>query len=295
MCEWIHRAQICVLTILILAATSAAEDEDEQPASPGSAVWDASVPRELRADRLNSWHGGSAIDVAPESDVLPSPPAEILQVSFEETRSRSLPLAVPELAPAETSDLTETKPVEEKIETEVQPAESQAAAQSKAVNPNGDAVPEWKGKQFPPPLDLGDLVGRLVVGTGIVLGLAVIAVLVIRKWMGPMANLKPTPSRRLNPVESLALPNRNSLQLVELDGRAILVGMNAAGLQTIVPLEKSFAEQLAAADEPNEMHAAEVEADSDERPAAMLDVERGHSGWTEKAAAFLAAKINPQT
>lgn len=287
--EWIHRAQLCVLTILILAATSAAEDDDAQRENAGSAVWDAAAPRELRADRLNSWHGGSAIDVTADSETPPPFAAdEILQTSFEETPSPSAPLAVPELAPTVAVDLSEAEPL---TGTAVQSAETPPAAEA----PNGDAIPEWKGQQYPAPLDLGDLVGRLVVGTGIVLGLAVIAVLVIRKWMGPMANLKPTPSRRLQHVESLALPNRNSLQLVELDGRAILVGMNAAGLQTIVPLEKSFAEQLAAADEPNEMDAVEVEADSDERPAVMLDVEREHSGWTEKAAAFLAAKINPQT
>lgn len=293
--EWIHRAQLCVLTIFILTATSGAEDERAQRESSGSALWDASVPRESRADRLNSWHGGSAIDLAAESEAPPPLPFDgVLQASFEEIQSLAVPLAKTELALSVTGDLAETKAVEARSETAVHPAETKIAAQANAAVSKGDSVPEWKGQQYPAPLDLGDLVGRLIIGTGIVLGLAVIAVLVIRKWMGPMANLKPTPSRRLKHVESLALPNRNSLQLVELDGRTILVGMNAAGLQTIVPLEKSFAEQLAAADG-TMTDTGEAEADSNETPASRVEVEREHSGWTEKAAAFLASKMNPQT
>jgi flagellar biogenesis protein FliO len=85
---------------------------------------------------------------------------------------------------------------------------------------------------------------RLLAGTVLVLGLAVASILGMRRWLQ-----RQTPAgqgqREMNLVETLPLGNRCSLHLVYLGKRQILIGVDGAGVKTIVPLAKAFEEVLA--------------------------------------------------
>lgn len=298
--EWIHRATASLFMIAVLIPCRSGRAEE--PAHPGfpEPGLDTSAPRKLVSETL--WDGGASTF------------ADHLRTELESSAAPVKSIAEIELASFETADTAEPlqtaagvlpgQPPRKANRRELSTTASSDTASSDIAAggiATGESIPDWEGRQRPQALDLGDLVGRLMIATGIVLAVAVICVLILRKWMGPVANLKTAPAQRLRHVETLALPQRASLQLVELDGRPILIGMNAAGLQTITPVERSFSESLnaigedgveegleASMDETGEMTA--VDSDSSREPARP---ETASVSWTEKAAAFLNSRLTP--
>lgn len=288
--EWIHLVSWMLSVVTLSAGHAAAGEESPRiETDQTSQVFDASAPRESRSDQLESWHSGNAADLAGRlreqlAQAASSVEAisDIQLASFEQAQIKKSEAAATPIPAAAGNKATATD-VEK-------PAVTVDAASS-------DSIPEWAGSEPPAALDLGDLLGRLGIATGIVLAIAVVSVLAIRKWMGPAVGLRPTSTQRLRHVESLALPMRASIQLVELDGKPILIGMNAAGLQTITPVERSFAESLnslneedatekSSAGEPmTEMASTEDRTKSESDTAA--------ASWTDKAAVFLSSHLTP--
>jgi flagellar biogenesis protein FliO len=85
---------------------------------------------------------------------------------------------------------------------------------------------------------------RLAAGTMVVLGLSVASIWGMRHWLQPRAGAGGG-QRALRLIETLHLGSRCSLHLVHLGKREILVGMDGAGIKTVVPLSKPFDDVLA--------------------------------------------------
>ncbi len=92
----------------------------------------------------------------------------------------------------------------------------------------------------PEPFDLGAIVFRLVLGSAGVLAACVVSLWAARRWLRNRSALG-TGSGKMQLIESLALPNRCSVQLIQVDNRKLLVGLDNSGLKTILPLADSFA------------------------------------------------------
>jgi flagellar biogenesis protein FliO len=84
---------------------------------------------------------------------------------------------------------------------------------------------------------------RLGLGTLAVLGLCAATLWTCKRWLraGPF---EAAPGAQLRRIESLALGNRCVVHLVHLANRPVLVGTDAGGIKTIVPLPDSFEQTL---------------------------------------------------
>lgn len=85
----------------------------------------------------------------------------------------------------------------------------------------------------------GDILSQLAQGTGLVLALCVSGLWVLRQWLSKRS-LPAGVSAELRRVESLALPNRCQIHLVEVQGRRVLVGTDPAGLKGVTVLSAPF-------------------------------------------------------
>lgn len=92
------------------------------------------------------------------------------------------------------------------------------------------APPAW-----PEPPSVKGLLVRLALGTVVVLGLSVATLWYGRRWLQPPADA--LAGRDLRLVETLNLGNRCCLHLVQLASRQILVGADAGGIRTVVPVD----------------------------------------------------------
>jgi hypothetical protein len=80
---------------------------------------------------------------------------------------------------------------------------------------------------------------RLAVGTIVVLGLCVVTLLYGKRWLGVLNPPGPA-GGELRLVETLQLGNRCCLHLVQLTSRQVLIGADASGIKTVVPLPEPF-------------------------------------------------------
>jgi hypothetical protein len=92
---------------------------------------------------------------------------------------------------------------------------------------------------------------RLACGTIFVLGLCVVTLVYGKRWLGPW-QAPGANGTEMRVVETLYLGNRCCLHLVQLKtSRQVLIGTDAAGLKTVVPLPLPFEPALTqATDEP---------------------------------------------
>jgi flagellar biogenesis protein FliO len=118
------------------------------------------------------------------------------------------------------------------LETSQPRAEAKNKTKSDYVAP---ALPERPNPQ--------GMLARLAWGTILVLGLSVASIWGMRRWT-QMHALAGSGQRTLRLVETLALGNRCCLHLVHLGQREVLVGVDGAGIKTIVPLTKAFDDVL---------------------------------------------------
>ena len=88
---------------------------------------------------------------------------------------------------------------------------------------------------------------RLGVGTILVSGLAVGSLFAVRRWM-TAAHGDPTTRRAMRLGETLPLGNRCVLHLVHLGKAQVLVGVDAGGIKSILPMPDGFGELLAEAE-----------------------------------------------
>jgi flagellar biogenesis protein FliO len=89
---------------------------------------------------------------------------------------------------------------------------------------------------------------RLGTGTVAVLALCVGTLWCCKRWLRDGAAGAKV-GGQLRCIESLALGNRCLVHLVRIGNRSVLVGADASGVKTIVPLPESFSQSLLAAEE----------------------------------------------
>lgn len=146
-------------------------------------------------------------------------------------------------------------------ETVVDKSQGKSEAKGKPGDYTGPAIPDMPSPQA--------MLGRLMLGTVFVLGLAVVSLFGVRRYLqshGP-ANAAP---REMRLIESLPLGNRCAVHLVHLGKREILIGVDAGGIKTVVPIAGSFEEALA--DETSE---PERQARGDDQPSPGARAPKG--------------------
>jgi flagellar biogenesis protein FliO len=92
--------------------------------------------------------------------------------------------------------------------------------------------------------DARSMFTRLGLVTAGVLALCVGSLWLCRRWLVQPA-ARPGAIRQLQLVESLSLGNRCTVHLVHVANRPVLVGADAGGVRTIVPLPDTFEQVLA--------------------------------------------------
>ena len=123
-----------------------------------------------------------------------------------------------------------------------------------------EALVDYQEPAYPEPLNLKSLVLRLVLGTVGVLTACVASLWLAKRWLQSSPTLKPGDSQ-MRLMETLSLANRCHVQLIQVDGRKLLVGLDASGLKTILPLTEPFAETLNGVQEPETQSSFRSSAD----------------------------------
>jgi flagellar biogenesis protein FliO len=152
-------------------------------------------------------------------------------------------LALPQSFPSEplAAAARSTSAAEAKVIPAVPAAATLAPAASAKKEDLAYSPPPW-----PEAPDPKALLTRLGIGTVVVLGLCVGTLWAAKRWLHGTPAV--AASQQLRLLEALPLGNRCTLYLVSAGDRRILVGADAAGLKTVVPLPEGFADALAEAD-----------------------------------------------
>lgn len=124
------------------------------------------------------------------------------------------------------------------------PNEAPAAEpRTKRVETRKGGELEYTPPTWPEPPSAAGLLVRLGVGTAIVLGLSVATLWAGKRWLlGP--NRAGVGGAHMQLVESLHLGNRCTLHLIQFASRQVLVGADATGVKSIVPLPDAFEDCL---------------------------------------------------
>ena len=163
---------------------------------------------------------GKGSDMATSTEILPKPASKLGIWSPWVTVALVAVLAglmLPQLMPGE-SVLDKNQP---KVEAKTKSGSDYVAP----------ALPEMPSPQA--------LLGRLFLGTVFVLGLAVVSLWGVRRWLQTNAPANSTP-REMRLIETLPLGNRCSIHLVHLGKREILIGVDGGGIKTVVPLANTL-------------------------------------------------------
>ena len=96
---------------------------------------------------------------------------------------------------------------------------------------------------FPEPSELRTIGLRLVLATGGVLAACVVSLLIGKRFLGA-GSIARAGRGKMCLLETLSLSNRCHLQLIQVDGHKLLVGLDAGGLKTVLPLQDPFIETL---------------------------------------------------
>lgn len=111
----------------------------------------------------------------------------------------------------------------------------------------------YKAPEWPEPPSQGGMFLRLGLGTIIVLGLCVGTIYLCKRW----TNATPTAAKansQLALIETLSLGRRCWVQLLHVNKHPVLIGGDASGIKTIVPMPESFSTALLESSGPqNEM------------------------------------------
>lgn len=102
---------------------------------------------------------------------------------------------------------------------------------------------EYVPPTWPEPPDTGAMLIRLAAGTGTVLVLCVLTMVVGRRWLhGPAP--KAPPGSQLEIVESVTLGNRCCVHLLRAGQHRLVVGVDGAGLKSMIALPEMFEKSL---------------------------------------------------
>ena len=113
---------------------------------------------------------------------------------------------------------------------------------ARADQPGGEL--SYTPPVLPEAPDPAAILARLGGTAAVLLGGALLALWCGRRWLVPAAGQAGKTGQRLQLLDSLVLGNRCQVFLVEVDRRQVLIGTDATGLQTVVPLPESFASAL---------------------------------------------------
>lgn len=106
---------------------------------------------------------------------------------------------------------------------------------------------EYVGPALPDVPNPQGMFARLGLGTLFVLGLCVATLFGMKRWINPAMPGNPG-KREMRLEETLVLGNRCSLHLVQLGKHSVLVGVDASGLKSMIPLVSPFEDLLAGTD-----------------------------------------------
>jgi flagellar biogenesis protein FliO len=123
------------------------------------------------------------------------------------------------------------------------PGETAYEARPAKAEPNAKGKSSYQAPALPEAPNPQGMLARLAWGTVIVLGLSVASIFALRRWLAVHAPAGAGP-QVMRLVESLPLGNRCSVHLVHLRKREILIGVDAAGIKTIVPVPAAFDDAL---------------------------------------------------
>lgn len=118
----------------------------------------------------------------------------------------------------------------------------EAPAAADAKKESLDYVPPT----WPEAPDPRAMLTRLGVGTAVVLALCVGTLVACRRWLRRLPG-QGGGTRHMTLVETLPLGNRCQVHLVRVGRQQVLVGLDAAGLKSLVALPEAFDEALAEA------------------------------------------------
>jgi flagellar biogenesis protein FliO len=139
---------------------------------------------------------------------------------------------------------------------------AEAVAPGKFNVPGGDPLSRLTWSAPSSQFDPGQTLKDWAEGAGLMVAFGVVALWLVRQWLS-RRDLPGRPTAHLRTIESLSLPQRCRLHLVEVDGRQVLVAVDAAGVKSVTVLLDRFATLLDGADgrsEPGIQHAELPEA-----------------------------------
>ncbi len=170
---------------------------------------------------------------------------------------------------------------------EVTSAASGAQSAASSARPEGSAtklpkgalparsrnLADYKPPPWPEVPDLGQMVVRMVVGTGIVLGLSVLSLWAARRWLQP-ASSGGDRHGQMALLDTLRIGNRCAVHLIHVQGTRVLIGVDTNGLKSMVTLPERFAGVL-------EEAANEPETEQDDR-FVPIGAEQGSGSAADK-------------
>lgn len=113
-------------------------------------------------------------------------------------------------------------------------------------------LPELRPEQRISRLDWPDSAGHVnpeetlrdwAENAGLLLGFGMVSLWLVRQWMGKRT-LDGGPTTHLRTIESLSLPQRCRLHLVDVQGRQVVVAADAAGVKSVTVLPERFPELI---------------------------------------------------
>lgn len=123
----------------------------------------------------------------------------------------------------------------------------------------GDAAMLGEQPSFPAAPDFGGLIVRLMVGTVAVLAACVISLLVGKRWLMKNTSIVSKRANRMQLLDTLNLSRRCCVQLVHVEDRKLVVGIDASGVRSMLVLNDSFDKELGRFEEPLDTEADQVE------------------------------------
>ena len=127
---------------------------------------------------------------------------------------------------------------------QMMPGETVGAKSAVKTDSKDKSNLEYTAPPLPEPPNFQAMMVRLGAGTIVVLGLCVGTLWGMRRWMNP-STVAGSEERTMRLMETLQLGNRCSLHLVKLGKRELIVGIDGAGIKSVLPLAEPFDDILA--------------------------------------------------
>lgn len=237
-------AALCAALIVSAAASAGEADRVSRPYVAAEQGIGLDVPRERPAtlDAFFGKHEISTVDVAenPSSSVRSAAWLESIDSRSDATANDASELQRVALIAAESEDAATSG-----REPTATPDESSGTAGTSAARTGVVdeplarlAWPEATGR-----IDPEQTLRDWAEGAGLLLGFGIVSLWLVRQWVSKRAQ-PGGPTTHLRTIETLSLPQRCRIHLVEVQGRQVLVAMDGAGVKSVTVLPDRFASLL---------------------------------------------------